>query len=174
MPAKKLLIQRLTSTDWQLYRDIRLRALGSDPRSFGSSFDRENTYSQQEWQSRLDNPDVAVFGLFAGLEIIGVTGISVKREDPAKRWARLWGSWIDPAYRGCGYSDLLYNARLDWARAHPTIEWIEVSHRDGNETSRRANQRHGFVFTHRTPYAWADGGKEDEIFYQLRVKNNDR
>lgn len=167
-------IRQLVAADWELYRTIRLQALQTDPRSFGSNFTRENAYSNQEWQDRLDNPDVGTFGLFCDQNIIGLTGIGIKRDDPTKRWARLWGSWIAPAHRGCGYSDLLYTMRLDWARAHPTIEWIEVSHRDGNEASRRANQRHGFVFTRRAPYAWADGGKEDEIFYQLRVKNNER
>jgi RimJ/RimL family protein N-acetyltransferase len=167
-------IRPLLPGDWQLYRTIRLQALQTDPRCFSSTFARENANADQKWQNQLDNPDVGTFGLFCDQNIIGLTGIGIKRDDLTKRWARLWGSWIAPAHRGCGYSDLLYTARLDWARAHPTIEWIEVSHRDGNEASRRANQRHGFLFTHRTPYAWADGGKEDEIFYQLRVKNDER
>ncbi len=167
-------IRLLSPADWQLYRLIRLQALQTDPRSFGSNFTRENAFTNQEWQDRLTDPDVGLFGLFISPDIIGMTGIGIKRDDPSKRWAQLWGSWITPTHRGCGYSNLLYTTRLDLARAHPTIEWIEVSHSDGNEASRRANQRHGFVFTHRAPYAWADGGNEDEIFYQLRVKNNDR
>ena len=125
---------------------------------------------EADWRGWLTSADGAIFGLFGGGKIIGMTGIAIDRNDPTKKQALLWGSWLEPGFRGKGLSDMMYRARIEWARAHPTCEKIVVSHRASNEASKRANQKHGFVFTHKTPKEWPDGGIEDDIFYELPLK----
>ena len=60
--------------------------------------------------------------------------------------------------------------RIAWARAHPTVERVLVSHRASNVASMRANQRHGFVLTGRAPCEWPDGTVDDEVCYELRLR----
>lgn len=164
-------IRQFLPEEWPLYRAVRLQALATDPSVFSSTHAAESVYPDTKWQETLLNPDLGVFGLFDGKTVIGLTGIAVKRHVAADgSIAGLWGSWIDPAYRGQGLSSLMYQARLDWARAHPDVRIVRVSHREGNAASRAANQKHGFVFTHQEPHVWPDGVTEGHCYYELRVK----
>ncbi|MFN7113844.1 MAG: GNAT family N-acetyltransferase [Alphaproteobacteria bacterium] len=164
-------LRRLMPDEWPLLRDIRLRALAADPHVFGASFAQEKENTDAVWRERLESPDVAVFGVFdAAGDIAGMTGIAVAREDPGKTIAKMWGSWLRPDLRGRGLSVPIYQARIDWARAHPTIARIIVSHRASNAASMHANQKHGFVRTHAESHVWHDGVEEAHIFYELRIK----
>ena len=65
---------------------------------------------------------------------------------------------------------MMYKARINWAKEHPTIERIIVSHRASNVASKYANQKHGFVFTRTHEKVWSDGKTEDEVCYELKVE----
>lgn len=41
---------------WQTYRDVRLRALSTDPEAFGSSSERERAFDEERWRERASNP----------------------------------------------------------------------------------------------------------------------
>ena len=101
--------------------------------------------------------------------MIGITAVFTWREDPRGEVAVLAMSFIQLEYLGRGLSELLYKARLDWIRAQPQFKRVVVSHRESNEASRRASQRHGFRLWRRAPHVWHDGTTEDEIFYELRI-----
>jgi RimJ/RimL family protein N-acetyltransferase len=96
-----------------------------------------------------------------------MTGIVIDKDDRSKRTAVLWGSWLRPDLRGKGLSDLLYGARIEWARRHPTCARIVVSHRVSNLSSKRAIQRHGFRWTHAEEKCWNDGAVENDHYYEL-------
>jgi RimJ/RimL family protein N-acetyltransferase len=99
-----------------------------------------------------------------------MTGVSINWNDPTEKTALLWGSWLAPHARGKGLSELMYKARINWAKAQPTVEKIIVSHRASNLASKYANQKHGFIATHKKEKVWTDGGVEDEIFYELEIE----
>lgn len=163
-------LSRLHIADWEILRHVRLLALQSDPSVFGSNYARESAYTPDTWREWLDTPDTAIFGVFDGADIAGMTSISVMRDDATRTAAKLWGSWLRSDLRGHGLSVPMYQVRIDWARAHPTVMRIVVSHRASNAASKHANQKHGFTYTHSTPHTWPDGVEEDHVFYELRVK----
>jgi len=156
--------------DWAEFKAVRLLALRSDPAVFGSNFAKEAAYDDAYWREWAERPGCAVFAVRDGGKVIGMTGIALKREDPSGKDAVLWGSWLDPAYRGRGISEKMYRARLAWAEAHPTVERIVVSHRASNLSSKKANQKHGFTFTHEEAHTWHDGVTEPQLFYEKTVK----
>lgn len=164
-------IRQLTEDDWRVFSQVRLRALKSDPLVFGSNYETESQFSEADWRNRLRQSDnSAVFMLFAAdAAPIGITGVSVFRDDPTARTALLWGSWLEPDFRGRGLSKMMYQARIDWARRHPSINRIIVSHRASNVASKYANQKHGFTFTRTHEKVWADGATEDEVCYELKL-----
>ncbi len=128
--------------------------------------------TEAEWKSWLQTDDTAIFLVYEDdAAPIGMTGIAVDRGDPTKRRAVLWGSWLEPRIRGRGYSKMMYQTRIAWATGHPTIETIIVSHRASNLSSKHANQKHGFVFTHKEEKVWPDGAPDENIFYVLNVKH---
>jgi len=163
-------IRKLTEDDWRRLAEVRLKALRSDPNVFGSNYELESQLTEADWRGRLPADDVAIFVLFDDETPIGMTGVAVWREDLTKRTALLWGSWLEPEFRGRGLSELMYRTRLEWAKAHPTIERIIVSHRASNVASKYANQKHGFVFTRTHEKIWADGKTEAEVCYELKLK----
>jgi RimJ/RimL family protein N-acetyltransferase len=162
-------IRALDPAEWQAFRDFRLHALKTAPGVFGSSYETEVDRTAEEWQDGVRGPGHQVFGLFDGEEMIGITAALTWRDDPSGKSAVLAMSFIQPEYRGRGLSKLLYEARLDWIRARRQFKRVVVSHRESNEASRRANQRHGFGPTGRKSKVWPDGTTEDEVLYELRL-----
>lgn len=163
-------IKQIKENDWQELRSLRLKSLQFDPTVFGSNYQKESAYTEADWRKMLQNEDTAIFLLYEDDAPIGITGISVDRDDSAKKKAHLWGSWLEPHIRGKGISALLYQARIAWAKQHPTIETILVSHRASNLSSMHANQKHGFVFTHKQDKVWPDDGHDEQLFYELIIK----
>lgn len=164
-------IKQLAENDWRLLSEIRLKALQSDPSVFGSNYELESKFTQNEWRSRLQSDDSAIFMIFDEETPIGMTGVSVIRDDPTQRTAIYRGSWLAPAFRQKGLSDLMYRTRIEWAKARPGIERIIVSHRASNVASKYANQKHGFVFTRTHEKIRTDGKLEDEVCYELKLKS---
>lgn len=157
-----------TPDEWPLYKAARLKALQSDPKVFGSSYALEEPRPDEEWRHALERSDMGIFGVFHHDRVIGMTGIVIDKDDATV--AKLWGSWLEPEWRGKGVSEYMYRARIDWAREHATVRKIVVSHRASNTASMKANQKHGFVYTHTEPHMWRDGVTEDQIFYELVLK----
>jgi GNAT superfamily N-acetyltransferase len=164
-------IRALDSAEWAAFRDFRLQALKADPGVFGSSYETEVTSTAEEWQRTVAGSGNQVFGLFDGERLIGITAAFTWREDPSGETALLAMSFILSEYRGRGLSRLLYEARLDWIRKRAQFKRAVVFHRESNEASRRANERHGFLPISRKPHTWPDGTIEDEVFCELRISN---
>lgn len=160
----------LNGDQWQVFSAMRLEAVRNYPNFFGGHYHDELKLGEAQWRGWIASDTSRMFGLFDGTELIGITGIVSDREDKTGRTALLISSYIKPEYRGRGLSSLLYQARIDYARAHPLWNRMVVSHRDTNETSRRANQRHGFTFTHRISKDWPDGTTGDNVFYERRIE----
>jgi RimJ/RimL family protein N-acetyltransferase len=156
--------QQLTVSDVEIFKSIRLEALQKEPHVFGARFDTESQMTNSEWLDRLVNEGSAYFALKDGPDVVGLTGIITSRDKPTQ--AILIASYIRQEYRRKGGSELLYKARLDWARAQGFAE-VVVSHRASNESSKFANQKHGFEYTHRQAHTWNDGVTEDNVFYKL-------
>lgn len=165
-----IIVKRLNEKDWLLLKRIRLAALINDPDVFGSSYEEEASKTEAHWRDQLTEMNSAIFGVFDGESCVGMTGVSIYRDDPSGKTAILWGSWLEPEFRGKGLSKLLYEPRMEWARNHPACEKIIVSHRASNQASKRANQKFGFTFTKKVNKQWHDGTREDELFYELRLK----
>jgi RimJ/RimL family protein N-acetyltransferase len=164
-------VRQLTADDWREYREMRLKGLQTDPLVFGSNYEYESKFTEDEWKSRLQSDDSATFMLFDDEKPIGITSVGVNREDATGKTALLWGTWLAPQYRGRGLSDLIYKTRIEWAKSRPSIEKIIVSHRASNLASKHANQKHGFRFTHTQEKVWTDGATEDEVCYELHIKH---
>jgi len=166
-----IFIRQLTENDWREFSRVRLKALQTDPTVFGSNYEKESQMTEAEWRSRLQAKDNAIFLIYENETPIGMTCVSVDRDDPTQKTALLWGSWLAPDFRGKGLSELMYRTRINWAKEQPTVEKIIVSHRASNLLSKYANQKHGFVLTRKNEKVWTDGATDDEIFYELKIKS---
>jgi hypothetical protein len=82
-------VRAFKESDWPLLKEIRLRALKSDPGVFGSNFAKESAMTDDEWREWLANTDAASFGVFDEDKIVGMTGIAIHRDDPSRKTAIL-------------------------------------------------------------------------------------
>lgn len=163
-------IKQIGENDWREFRDIRLKALQTDPKAFGSHYDREILFSKQEWNEWVSRTNQGIFLIYDDENAIGVTGIYIPQDIVVKYKAVLWGSWLEPEYRRKGISDLMYKTRIEWAKQHKNLRLIEVSHRESNAASKHANQKHGFRLVKEVEKEWHDGITEKDVMYELDLK----
>jgi ribosomal protein S18 acetylase RimI-like enzyme len=125
-------VRRLGPDDWELFREIRLRSLADSPDAFGSTLEREQPFTEDDWRRRLTGPvyvvadpgPVAVGGLFDNDGVLTV-----------------WGMWTDPAHRGRGHARRILDALIA-----PDVE-AELHVNTANAAARTAYERYGFVGT---------------------------
>jgi RimJ/RimL family protein N-acetyltransferase len=158
-------IRPLDPSEWRALREIRLFALHTEPGVFFASYDGELALGDDEWQRRIAAGGSVIFGLFAGSDLVGITGVVTDRDDPSGKTAVLVMSYIRPAYRDRGLTALFYEARLGWIASQPQFTRASVSHRASNEASGRAIRGHGFTLVDRVARTWPDGTTEDEVRY---------
>ena len=125
-------LRRLGPDDWADFRDIRLHSLADSPDAFGSSLEREQGFTEDDWRQRLSGPvyvvddprPVSVGGVF-DLDGIG----------------HIWGMWTDPAHRGHGHARRILDA------VTPLLPRIQLHVNVTNGDARAVYERYGFVGT---------------------------
>ena len=172
--AEQFIIRPFDPSEWEAFRDLRLKALKTEPAVFTATYERSSQLTAEHWRHYMRRDATQqVFGLFDGDRLIGITAAFRFRGDPTGETAILAMSYIEPEYRGRGLSSMLYQARLDWIRAQPHFTRVIVGHRESNEVSKRANQRFGFEYIGRETHLWPDGVTEDELLYELNIRRTD-
>jgi RimJ/RimL family protein N-acetyltransferase len=170
MKQEKITVRKFEPQEWPSYRDIRLKALQTDPQVFSSTYEKECVHPDEKWKQDLMNPNRGAFGVYYSDNLIGMTGVAVDKSDPSSETGVLWGSWLEKEWRGKGISEKMYEARIEWAKKHPSIKRLIVSHREHNIASKKANQKQGFAFTHSESETWHDGKTEKMPIYELRLR----
>lgn len=164
-------LRPLEESDWLALRALRLHALRTEPGVYFSTLEAEFAHSEEQWRTLAANRDARqrMFGLFEGEVLIGITGAFTYHDDPSGRTAIFGMSYLRPEYRGQGFAQLFYEARLTWVRSNPAFTRVRVSHRRSNEPSRRAIERSGFAHVGEQTRTWHDGIEESELLYDLVV-----
>ena len=65
-------IRQLTAADAEVYRDLRLEGLQTNPEAFGASFEEEMDLSIESFASRLKGQGTFTFGAFNQEDLLGV------------------------------------------------------------------------------------------------------
>lgn len=170
--ADTISLRPLTPADWEIFRALRLRALRMHPGYFSAAAEEREKDPPEHWQHTLNGEGKIVLGLFDGPALIGITAAFTVTgiEDPADQSGVMAMSFIEPAYRGQNLSDLYYEARIDFARRHLPWKKLVIAHREGNEPSRRAMLKHGFIFTHTEEIDWPDGTRDLQHNYEIDLE----
>jgi GNAT superfamily N-acetyltransferase len=128
---------------WRTMRDVRLAALQDAPRAFGSSYEREIAFTQDDWLSRISQG--ANFFAYTGGPGAAPVGI-VGAFEPRPRAAELVSMWVHPQARGQGVGRALVETILQWARTegHELVHlWVTET----NDPARCLYERCGFALT---------------------------
>lgn len=106
--SQPLRIERLPEAAWELYRDIRLEALKSEPEAFGSSYEEEAEYGRDVWLNRLPN---AIFAI-EGSTPIGMAGFLFRERLKQEHVADIFSVYVTGTHRGRGIGRMIMKEAL--------------------------------------------------------------
>lgn len=107
----KIIVSKLSSDEWQKYRDIRLAALKDDPLAFGSSYYEELHMSETDWRNRID----AMWFATIDDNIVGLIGLLQRENLASKHCGYVISLWVKPEFRGRGVAKELIQKLKDIA-----------------------------------------------------------
>lgn len=147
-------VRQTTSHDWELWRDLRLRALRDSPTAFGSTYERELAFSEADWRQRAGGAAnaVALGGGTAGPAVLAFAGGLPAgmgggfRDLPG--WLHVVAMWTDPAWRGRGVGRAVLGFLTAWADEAGLRVHLDVT--VGNDGARSLYEGYGFVTTGET------------------------
>jgi GNAT superfamily N-acetyltransferase len=112
-------VRKLAPHELNLHRDLRLRALGDAPDSFGETIAeaaaRPASYWEQLTRSVTQPGQDVMFLACDGHDVVGSAYGLVDRARPDA--GRVGGMWVEPAWRRHGVGRALLREVIDWGRA---------------------------------------------------------
>jgi RimJ/RimL family protein N-acetyltransferase len=165
----RVTLRTTTAADAAALRDLRLEALRTVAFAFGSSFEEECQFPDEEWIRRAERGDgsgsSATFVLVHPddpTRLVGITGISRGTRLKDQHSATIWSVYVRPEWRGLRLSDALIEACVGWA-AERDVKIVRLSVTTTNMPARRCYERCGFVVTGTEPaLIFCDGKYYDE------------
>ena len=125
----EVIIRRIETSDSPILRAVRLRALATDPASFGSTYEREAAFPDQTWAERATRSsagdDTATLVAIRGDEAVGI--VTAFRDGAQRHLFHVFEMWVAPEARREGVGRRLLNAIEGWAascagtRAHLSV-----------------------------------------------------
>ena len=109
-------VRRVEPSDWRDYREVRLRALATDPWAFGSTFLRESGFPESRWREIIarnspESPAATWAAVDAADHFLGI--VASARVDGT---FHIFAMWVAPERRGQGIAGRLLDAALSWVR----------------------------------------------------------
>ena len=139
-----MVIRQLTEQDWREYKRLRLASLQDAPDSFGSTFEKEQLFSEATWRARLTPAAVtAQLPLIAFVDGTAVGLAFGVLHNSGDSCAHVYQMWVANSARGRGIGKLLLQKILDWA-AHLNIEEVNLLVTVDNAAAITLYQRLGF------------------------------
>ncbi|MDE1901494.1 MAG: GNAT family N-acetyltransferase [Alphaproteobacteria bacterium] len=161
-PDTSITTRILCANDAQALRDIRLHALTHDGRYFTADRAAESARTMNQWaQACIETCDRAMFGAFAGNELVAIMG--AQKFD--KTTVRYGSAYVMPAFRRSSIGTKLYNMRDAWAAARGFTTAVFTIRAD-NQRSRDIQEKQGAVVFKIEPLRFADGSIAETMWYK--------
>ena len=140
-------VRRIMESDLEAFRELRLRALATDPMAFGDTLEgaqRAEESGWRDWVRRSSSLDDAITFLASTSEgpLVGMLG-SVWKEGVT--W--LGAMWVDPRFRGLGAGGLLLDSVLAWSDSIHAGSEVRLYVAPAQEAAIRLYRDRGFVTT---------------------------
>ena len=135
------LLRRLSASDAEGFRELRLEGLRNHPEAFGSSWEEESEKPLAWFRERLEKSTVLA-GVADDGQILGVAALAVQEALKTRHKGFLWGMYVRPEARGTGLAAALVERLL--SEAQGTVEEVQLVVVTTNEAAIRLYSRYGF------------------------------
>lgn len=143
MSDQPAIVRALTAVDAAPLRAVRLESLRAFPPAFAASVEEDEARSIDDFARMLADPDeMAVYGAFAGEELVGMAGFHRESRLKMRHKATLWGVYVRADRRGQGLGLRLVQAVIDHARGR--VERLQACVSTTNPDARRVYFGLGF------------------------------
>lgn len=153
-------VRRLTESDAEEYRTLRLEGLKGAPTAFGSSYEESERRPLSAYAERLRSGEgAAVFGAFGPGGLAGTVGVYRDTGLKERHKAVLWGMYVTPATRRTGVARRLVGAALDAVRGMEGVLQVKLAVEGSNAPARALYESFGFEEYGREERALFVGGR---------------
>ncbi|MFS0636715.1 GNAT family N-acetyltransferase [Mesobacillus foraminis] len=128
-------IRLLTPEDANLYRDIRLAALKSNPAAFAASYEEEFLLPQSVFEERLQQGDTFTYGAFEGDRLAGVVTLVREKKLKLRHRTSIFALFVSPAFRGKGVGKMLMKEAITKAGKLEGVEQVYLTVVANNEAA---------------------------------------
>ncbi|MGI9389671.1 MAG: GNAT family N-acetyltransferase [Boseongicola sp.] len=162
-----MIVRRLGSEDLEIFRDLRLTSLKTDPDSFASDHDVWAAYSDPKWLSYLEGEQV--FGAFVDGVPAGLIGLIPNTKSRLRHRNEIAMVYVAAEFRGTGVANSMLEHVIQFSRAVGILQ-IELSVNATNARAVDLYARHGFRTYGRLPQAFRTGdGFCDDLLMVLQL-----
>lgn len=147
-------MRRLAPADVETLRTIRLEALRSDPDAFGSTLEREEGRSDDDWRAWLGRG-----ATFVAETDDGPVGLIVARPHDDPTTVGIYAMFVSRRARRRGVGRALVEAAIEWATGSGA-EQVTLMVIDRNESASKLYESCGFTYSGESERRERDGAVE--------------
>lgn len=160
-----MIVRRLTETDYDELRAIRLEALRLHPENFGADLEIEEAFTREQWLGRMAT--AATFGVFVDGALAGIAVFARPRVKKTAHTGEIGAMYVRASLRGQGAGDALMRTIVD--HAVNEVEQIKLTVNAENAPAIRLYERHGFRTIGKYPNSLHIGDRSYEELIMFRA-----
>lgn len=143
------MIRPLIPDDFELFYNIRLQALQTDPEAFTSTAadwqQRPRPDIEKRFRQSTTSPDQFILGAFVDDEIAGMLGFQRFAGPKIRHKGFIWGVFLAPEARGQGLGREMLEFALRMAKGMTDLEIVQISVMAQNIAARTLYESSGFT-----------------------------
>jgi ribosomal protein S18 acetylase RimI-like enzyme len=164
-------IIKLQPDQWQMYRDLRLKALKEEPQAYLSTYAENSTKPDNYWKERLIDVDKGrnwlVFAK-SGDILVGMMG-AFKKQDETEDIVNIIAVYVVSEARGRGISKLLLEKLISEISQDIKIKKIKLSVNSKQIPALKLYESFGFKITGEEYTKLGDGKYYTELFMEKEI-----
>jgi GNAT superfamily N-acetyltransferase len=166
---EEIKIVTLKSGDWNVYRDLRLRALQEEPQAYGSTYADNVSRPASFWKERLQDAleEKIQWLVFAKLEdkLVGMAGAFSEE----KNTVHVIAVYVIPEQRGKGISKLLMKDLLMRIKRNPEVKRIIVDVNPEQLPAFNLYKNSGFQIIKKYKLVLGDKKEHDVVQLEMQI-----